>query len=381
MNEQEEKAPIRKRNRFICLIKKLLNATEAKIAFKTGLAASISLIIGLTYSKLFDRPDMLVSGLWCVMAAIVVMQAHLGGTYKAAWVRFLGVLIGSAAGAVFIRLIGEGPISLGFSVFFTIVICALLNIKDSFRIAGLSTAVVIIMGGLHPQFDPWLFGFYRFVDSCIGIFVAVVIARLVWPEKALENIRKNISKTLNLLSKYFRLSVDLEPEDQGHKAIADSTFAEIIGLLEDNHEYSKEAEIELFDNPSLKDHWGLITDQLEIIFESVDTLKNVQKETIAKIFDDGLAKQLSVVAEKIDFTFQSLEKMMRSETATTDLNGLEQSLADLNNELLRFRATRTTRKFSMEDVESFFVFFYSLRAIGEALIKMEQQIKKLTEIQ
>lgn len=379
MNNQEAKVSLRKRNRFFTGLKKITAATEAKIAFKTGLAASISLIIGVSYTQILERPDTLVSGLWCVMASIVVMQAHLGGTYRAAWIRFLGVLIGSTAGAFLINLIGPGPISLGISVFLTIVLCALLNIKDSFRIAGLSTAVIIIMGGLHPLTNPWLFSFYRFLDSCIGILIAVIIARLIWPEKAIENIRQNIAKTLNLLSRYFRIAAELEADNKGHEELSSSLFAEIIGFLEENHNYSKEAEIELFDNISLREHWMLVTDQLEIIFESVDSLKNVHKEILTKILDDSLAHQLTKVVEEIELSFQSLEKMIKSENLSKTLVNLEDSLKLLNNELLRFRATRITRKFNLEDVESFFVFFFSLRSIGEALIKMESQINKLLE--
>jgi len=323
----------------------------------------------------------LVSGLWCVMASIVVMQARLGATYKAGWVRFLGVLIGSIAGAVLINLVGDGAISLGISVFCTIVICALLNIKDSFRIAGLSTAVIIIMGGLKPTVNPWVFSFYRFMDSCIGIIVAVIIARLLWPEKAIVNIRRNISKTLNLLSKYFRLSVELDSETQGHTPTSFNLLGEIIDLTQENHEFMKEAEIELFDNAALREHWVLVTDQVDTVFESVDILKNVHKETISKILDDSLATQLASFIDKTDIAFQSLEKMISSSIPISDLTGLNESIKNLNAELLRFRGTRTTRKFSMEDVESFFVFFYSLRYLAEALIKMEQQITKLSEIE
>lgn len=359
------------RHHITSWIKQLFAATEAKIAFKTGLAASISLIVGLSYSKVFDRPDLFVSGLWCVMASIVVIQTHLGGTYQAAWVRFLGVLIGTIAGAIFIHLVGSGPVSLGISIFLTIVICALFNIKASFRIAALSTAIIIIMGKQHPIVDPWLFGFYRFLDSCIGIVVAVIVAHLVWPDKAIEDIQLNIKKTLNLLSKYFRLAVNLETKSPTHREITTSLFEEIYDLLAENEDYNKEAAIELFYDTPLKEHWTLISDQLERIFESVDLLEYVPKETLSKVFDDGLATQLSVVVEKTDQAFQSLEKQLDREESSADLSGLSQSLQQLNDELLRFRATRATRKFNMEDVESFYVFFYNLRNIGEALIKME----------
>lgn len=380
MNEEEIKYPARKRHYFVRWMKNLLLATEAKQAIKTGLAASISLAAGLAFAHIYERPDTLVSGLWCVMASIVVMQAHLGGTYKAAWIRFLGVLIGSIAGAVLIDQLGSSPLSLGISVFFTIVICSLMNIKDSFRIAAMSTAVIIVMGATHP-INPWVFSFYRFIDSCIGILVALVIARLLWPEKATENIRKTIAKTLNLLSKYFRLAVDLEPEKQNASTTVAPLFDEIVDLLDENRDYRDEAQIELFDKVALREHWSLITDQLETLFECVDNLKHVHKETISKILDDGLANQLNVVIEKTEQAFETLEKMILLEPPSSDLSGLDQSIKALGGELLRFRGTRTTRKFNLEDVESFFVFFYNVRSIAEALIKLESQIKKLAEIQ
>ena len=381
MKDQDIKSTPRKRRRFYCWINKILAATEAKIAFKTGLSAAISLFIGISYAQAFDRPDIFVSGLWCVMASIVVMQVHLGGTYKAAWIRFLGVLIGSIAGGILIDYIGGGAISLGISVFFTVVLCAVLNIKDSFRIAALSTAIIIIMGGIKPTINPWMFGFYRFIDSCVGILVAVTVARLVWPEKAIENIKKNISKTLNLLSKYFRLSVDLEPESPHREEMSNSLFEEIADLLEENRSYSEEAKIELFDNIALREHWTLVATQLEIIFESVNNLKIVKKETLAKILDDSLAKQLFDTTDKIDITFLALESWIVQKQTVSEYSELKESINRLDEELLRFRGTRATRKFSLEDVESFFVFFYDVRSIGNALIKMESQIKILSELQ
>lgn len=378
MNEQETKLP--ERNRFLFWMRKLLTATEAKIAFKTGLAASLSLAIGLSYVQLFDRPDTLISGLWCVLASIVVMQTNLGGTYKAAWIRFLGVLVGSFAGATLMSFIGSGAISLGISVFFTIVLCALLNLKDSFRIAAMSTALIVVLGGLRPDLNPWVFGFFRFLDSCIGILVSLAVARWLWPEKAIENIRNNIAKILNLLNKYFYMAVELDPEIQGHTASSFALFGEIIELLDENRDYRKEAEVELFDNPALREHWTLITDQFETTFDSVDSLKNVHKETLSKILDDALATQLSNFIKKIDNAFQTLERMIDGGNVNFTLDGLSEATQSLSTELKRFRSTRTTRKFNIEDVESFFVFFYSLRSIAEALIKMESQIKKLVDM-
>ncbi len=351
------------------LWKKLLAITEAKQAVKTGLAASISLVLGLAFATYYDRPDTMVSGLWSVMTAIVVMQANIGGTYGAAWIRFLGVLVGSIAGGLFINLIGSDTVSLGISVFCTIVICSLLNIKDSFRIAGLSTAVIIISDSQHPEINPWLFSLYRFLDSCIGIFVALAISRFLWPAKAIEEIRANVAKLLNLFGKYYLLSTSLEPAG----AATEAEFFEIDALLQENRIKRNAAELEFFDRSANGESWVLLSDQLETIFEAVNSIRQVHKETLSKIFDDSLFRSVSAVIDQTHSAFDSMERAIRCDETSPPFPKLESALAVMAGERLRFRATHTIRKFNLEDVESFFVYFYGLRLIGESILKMSRE--------
>ena len=359
-----------KRTSTRSFLKEFLVRTELRTAFKTGLAAGLSWIAGIAFSKFFDRPDSLVSGLWCVLAAIVVMQAHLEGTYKAAWIRFLGVLIGSIAGAVFITYIGDDPLSLGISVFLTIVICSLINIKDSFRIASMSTAVIIIIGSTNPS-NPWMFSLFRFLDSCIGIIVALLVAYAIWPEKAVVNLRRSVAKTLDAIGKYYALAINLEPESKLYIDTSDALSADILNLLEDNRTYREEAKVELLNRKFLDEDWTAITSQLEYIFESLVSLRKIHKHNLSQIFDYSLDKNVNIVIEKTELAFQNMEKIISFQKPIAPLNGLDNAVRNLNDDLLRFRNTRTTRKFNLEDVESFFVFFYSLRNIAESVLKME----------
>lgn len=350
---------------------------ELKLALKTSIAASLSLFLGLAFSKVFQRPDTLISGLWCVLATIVVLQAHLGGTYKAAWVRFSGVAIGSIIGSLFFVYLGaDHPISLGASIFLTIIICSLLNLKESFRIACLSTAIIIIFGGLNPNMDPWVFSFFRFIDSCIGIFVAVFVAHVLWPEKASENLRSNVEKILRLLAKQYRLVIDLRLEKNIDLQTVDETFNEINELSYENQNYLEESKLELLSNPQQRDEWVFIINQLEVIHESIAALRNINIEAITKIFDDSLSDQVTNVILKSDAGLSDIEKILEKENEKFHFDDLSAALKDLNQDLLRFRATRTTRKFNLEDVESFFVFFYRLRIIGEAIIKIGEYLQK-----
>jgi uncharacterized membrane protein YgaE (UPF0421/DUF939 family) len=183
-----------------------LNQIEWKIAIKTGLTASLSLTVALTFNHLLKRPDSLISGLWTVLSSIVVIQAYLESTYNAAWARFLGVFVGSCLGGIFTSIFGAShAFTLGISIFFTIVACSMINLKESFRIACLSVAVVNVLWGLNPNVSPWVFAFFRFIDSCIGIFIAIIISHILWPFQAMKNMRKIFAETLSSMNQTYML--------------------------------------------------------------------------------------------------------------------------------------------------------------------------------
>ena len=184
------------------------------ISAKVAIAASASFIVGHFIGVVIQHPSTVISGLWCVMASVVVMQSRLGGTYKAVWSRFLGILIGSVAGGFFIDFFGDGALSILLGVFITVSMCSILNLKDSIRIAGLSTALIIILGGAKPDVNPWSFTFFRFLDSCTGMAVSLSVAYFLWPEKAIENMKQTTIRILGLCSKYYRLATSLEKKSE-----------------------------------------------------------------------------------------------------------------------------------------------------------------------
>lgn len=349
---------------------------EWRIALKTGLAAGLSLFVGLSLSSVLNRPDTLISGLWCVLSSIVVSQTHLGETYKAAWLRFLGIFIGSILGGILTIYLGSDPISLGFGIFFTVIICSILNIKDSFRIACMSVAVVMLFWEFKHSVNPWVFSFYRFIDSCIGIITTLVVAYVVLPEKAVVNLKQNTSKILLNLGKYYMASVDFERERDDETTT--ELFIEISDLLRENRGFLEISQIEKLHQPAFHDSWTVLVHQLENIFESIDTLQRVNTSTLNKIFDDTLAKQVDLVIDKTSLTFQEVSKSLTSKKKGSNSEELAAPLTNLSQELTRFRSTHTTGKFSLEDVESFFVFFYSLRSIANQLRKIQANVLSLS---
>ncbi|HSY91381.1 MAG TPA: FUSC family protein [Candidatus Binatus sp.] len=73
-----------------------------KQGIKTGLAGTITYAI---YAG-FHLPQ----GYWAVFAALVVTQANLGASWKAAMYRTIGSTCGALAAALLIPILGRGPI-------------------------------------------------------------------------------------------------------------------------------------------------------------------------------------------------------------------------------------------------------------------------------
>lgn len=353
-----------------------LSHADFKMAVKMAIAASVSFLIGNWFYTVIEHPVTFISGLWCVMAAVVVMQSRLGGTYKAVWSRFFGILIGSFAGGFFIDILGESYYSILVGVFCTVLLCSLFNLADSIRIAGLSTALIIVSAIAKPEVDPWSFAFFRFVDSCIGMSVAVFVSYFIWPEKAMENMRHQSEKILGLLAKFYHRSTALDMKEADMKN-APALHHDIEEMLELNQTFCEEAELETLDKDQGLAHWKAFVAALDDLYALIASIERVHKEAVEMIIDDDLGRAIFKVIRESDAVLQNLENRISEPPRPLQAHTLKESIETLSVELTRFRSTHATRKFNIEHVESYFVYFYSLREIGESLLGMDALAEQL----
>lgn len=347
---------------------------EWKIALKTALAGSISLFLSFAINSYYKRPDYIISGLWAALAAIVVQQTHLGSTYKSAWLRFLGVLVGSAMGGFFTTTLGSNPISLGAAIFLTIVICSIFHIKESLRIACLSVAVVMILWGLRPNINPWVFGFYRLLDSCLGIGVAVVIAHLVWPLQISKKLSNHVADIIDYIRNGYNFSTSLKVQEPG----ASTILRKANELTWKSRQLMEDSKLELLTTYDNLEEWKFLFNHLDILIDRVRVLNKAHKDNLADLITgEPLSIQLEAHKVVINNYLQSLLKAFITSLPLPDNDELTQSLGNLNAGLGEFRKTKKTSRLDLEDVEAFFVFFYTLRAFAEELFKVHKHMNKI----
>src|ERR1700723_3198431 len=80
-----------------------------KQGIKTGLAGTITYAIYAGWN--------LPQGYWAVFAALVVTQANMGASWKAALYRTIGSTCGAVAAALLMPLLGDGLIAVGAVLF------------------------------------------------------------------------------------------------------------------------------------------------------------------------------------------------------------------------------------------------------------------------
>lgn len=351
---------------------------EIKTAIKIAVAGSLGWFLGIWFSHVTQRPDSLVSGTWCALTAIVVLQTNLGGTYQSALYRFLGVLIGSFMGGLCTVLLGSHPLSLGVSIVCTVVLCSILNIKESIRIACMSVAIVMILWGIGPKVSPWVFAFFRLIDSLFGILIALAVAHLLWPFQAARKLRINVAHVL------FRLSQLLRLINGGKDKIVDpiekeefwNHIKEVDMLLEQDRDYLDEVKLELLMQPERLELWAVLHNELEELFKLILGLRRVH-ERPKKLADSLLSKHVDNMYTCLDKALQHMAHQLTLRLPVGSLPDLAEALSNLEEDLERFRNSHSTRKFSLPDVEGFFVFFYSMKHIVEEVAGIAQKVDEL----
>lgn len=351
----------------------LLYKLDAPLAVRVGITACVAFLTQEAITFYFPRPDQFIGALWCVLSAIIVSQANLGKTLKTAQDRFLGGLIGSFLGSLFTILYGATVYTLGISVTLTVMICALLNLQDAIRIASLSVAVVMLSWVNHTEFSPWAFGFFRFLDSVIGIIVAVLVSHLILPTQAQDEIRSNISDALLKIKELFHSVVHFK----FNKDNAAMLSSDIITSLLDTHKAWDEAKMELFTQSRNVDSWNIVINQAERLHELVLSLASVYDSATKQLLDESLEKQTVRVAQRTEEAMERLAFQAKTGSQYSIADSLNKDIDLLNDELQRFRTTRVTRNFELISVQNFFVLFYTLRAIVEELQKLETTLMQI----
>ncbi|MGF9759224.1 FUSC family protein [Microvirga sp. 0TCS3.31] len=148
---------------------------------KLALRVTIAGVLAYAVTRFFAMPQ----GYWAVITAVVVMQASVGGSLKAAVERFSGTLAGAIYGGVIAAFIPHGSaVTLGLSIIIALFPLALLAaVKPAFRVAPI-TSLIMLLPPTGQAIGPLASAIDRVLEITLGNVVGVLVAVFVLPARA-----------------------------------------------------------------------------------------------------------------------------------------------------------------------------------------------------
>ena len=177
-------------------------------------------------------------GYWMAFTAIIIVQANLGGSLRAAFERMTGTLAGAAYGALVITLMPHDTRPL----FALTVILGLAPagfaaaVSPMFRIAPITVAIMLF-GNLAPDMPPVIFAEHRVAEIGMGCLIGLAMSVLVAPSRAhgvlasgIAGILKQYADLLSVQSVMAARATEQAPVDERHAAIRNAiSRLDVIG--------------------------------------------------------------------------------------------------------------------------------------------------------
>jgi uncharacterized membrane protein YccC len=148
------------------------------------LASSARTAVAATASFLVARLSGLPEAYWAAILTLVIMQSTLGAAWRISAERFLGTVLGALCGGVIARFFPTSWMVFAIGIFFLGLVCALLRLQNSYRFAGITLTIVLLVPHTKPA---WTVALHRFTEVSIGIVVGLAITA-IWPLPAAKEV-------------------------------------------------------------------------------------------------------------------------------------------------------------------------------------------------
>jgi uncharacterized membrane protein YgaE (UPF0421/DUF939 family) len=135
-----------------------------QLSFRAAVAAGLAFALAQLLQLQFP--------IYALIAAVIVTDLAPTETRKLGWRRLAGTVIGSMLGAVLAVALPPGAFTIALGIFLTMVLSHMLRLPEAARIAGYLCAIVL----LEHTAEPWIYAFWRFAETMLGIVIAVLVS-------------------------------------------------------------------------------------------------------------------------------------------------------------------------------------------------------------
>jgi uncharacterized membrane protein YccC len=322
-------------------------------AGKTALAATLCWWLALRFG--------LHDGYWGAISAIIVLQSNFGATITASRDRILGTLIGAIFGFAF-SYFWVLPWNFILAVFLAVVVCGLLGLRSSSRLAGVTITIVMLVQktGSHRSV-----ALDRVGEVVLGILVALAVSTLVFPDRARLRLRDGLAQEFLVLGAFFEAIL------QGFRGEPAGNLAELredaLALLRGNNQLLEASRNEPSGGPGWREGLGMLAQFGRSIFDALVALEFAVRDSHEDDYAQRLEPALGRLAIDIQSGFHYLASCIdgwRFHIPPPGIN-LEEDIAQLEARMAEVRPTGS--QFSQAEILRAYAVQLHLKQIARLL--------------
>lgn len=294
-------------------------------ATKTALAAALCWWL----ARHFGLQD----GYWGAISAIIVLQSNFGATVSASRDRILGTLIGAAFGFTF-TLFGVLPWDYILAVLSAVIVCGLLGLRSSSRLAGVTITIVMLVQktGSH-----WMVALDRVMEVILGIVVAIAVSTFVYPDRARLRLKDGLAQEFLVLGAWFDgiLQEFRGTSDENLHSLRDDALT----MLRTNNQLLEASRTEPSGGPGWREGLGMLSQFGRSIFDALVALEIAVQDGHEDEYATRLEPALGRLTEDIQTGFQYVASCINSWRFHIPPPGvvLEEAIAQLDARMAEMR--------------------------------------------
>jgi uncharacterized membrane protein YccC len=338
-----------------------------KQGIKTGLAGSITYAI---YAG-FNLPQ----GYWAVFAALVVTQANLGASWKAALYRTIGSTCGALAAALLMPMLGDGLVSVGVVLFLLATLFGYLtSLHPAFTAAGFTAALILVFGG---QGEPWHMAWLRVLYTILGAVVAFGVGALIWPVHARVGLRYKLASILDGAGALYRAVTAAALQGVDNEQQVRELDRQLHDLRRGITQQLDEAKSELAFSRFNEGAFQSFVDEADQVRRRLTAMAEDSSLYVRVQLQPDLMPSLPALVEKTSQTLSFLAEAVRTPGMVVNSAELDLAIAALDADLAKLREQRATAPFALDRMLPFWALVFNLREVAQDLKQLALTLPEL----
>ena len=343
-------------------------SASIKQGIKTGLAGTIAYAIYAVWH--------LHQGYWAVFAALVVTQANLGASWKAALYRTIGSTAGALAAALLMPLLGKGSIGVTAVLFLLASLFAYLAVlHPAFSAAGFTAAIILVFGGIS---EPWHTAWLRVMYTTEGAVIAFVVGALLWPVHARVGLRQKLANIIDGAGTLYRAVTGAALEGIDNEDEIRVLDRKLHDLRRGITQAMDEARSELTFTRFNQSAYVQFVDAGDLVRRRLTAMAEDRSLYVHARVEPGVLPSLPQVAQKTSDLFTSIASAVRTRETSVNSSDLDAALHNLDADLEDLRKQRATAPFALDRMLPFWALVFNLREVALDLKHLEAVLPQLT---